>query len=71
MKDLLNEDLKGLKNDYSEQVQAIVDEQKLKMRSRGMMGSIQAMRSQLEKDFKTVAELKTISTAIHPTNLTK
>ena len=41
VKDLLNEDLSGLKNDYSEQVQAIVDEKKQKMMNKGLANSIQ------------------------------
>ena len=71
VKDLLNEDLSGLKNDYSEQVQAIVDEKKQKMLNKGLLSGIQKMRTQLEKEFKMVAELMTISSAIHPTKLTK
>ena len=42
---MLNKDLSGLKNDYSEQVQAIVDEKKQKMMNKGLENSIQFMRN--------------------------
>jgi len=65
--DLLNKDLGGLKNDYSEQVQNIVDEKKQKMLNKGFADAIIAMKTRLDKEFTLVAELRTISSMIHPT----
>lgn len=69
--DLLNKDLGGLQGDYSEKVQAIVDEKKHKMLNKGFSTTIQAMKTRLDKEFTLVAELRTISSMIHPTKLTK
>ena len=61
VKDLLSKGLPGLKNDYSEQVQAIVDEKKQKILDRGLADKIQTMKTRLDEEFVLVSELKTIS----------
>lgn len=71
VKELLSNDLSGLQGDYSEHVQSIVNEKKHKMQNKGLANQVQALKTQLEKDVKVVAELKTISQAIHPTKLSK